>query len=152
MHYSRYPRFLQLYIYTYTLSYIIYLGEPPGNIISNYHGTFIHIFMHGYDTKKKILNSFLCQCCCFICQGIFFLANVTSNIFHFLQVEFSWVDIIKASVMSSTTSQYSSTFHSFFIKENTGAETETKLDFISSIWDNDHIMMLDEKKLAIIMV
>ena len=33
-------------LYTYTLRYIIYLGEPPGNIISNYHGTFIHIYMH----------------------------------------------------------------------------------------------------------
>ena len=33
-------------IYTYILRYIIYLGEPSGNIISNYHGTFIHIYMH----------------------------------------------------------------------------------------------------------
>ena len=54
--------------------------------------------------------------------------------------------------MLSTTSQSSSTFHLFFDKENKSAESETKLDFISSIWDNDHIMMLDEKKLAIIMV
>ena len=35
-------------VYTYTLSNIIYLEEPSGNIISNHHGTFIHIFMHGY--------------------------------------------------------------------------------------------------------
>ena len=48
MHYSRYPRFKYIYIYTYKLSYIIYLGEPLGNIISNCHGTFIHIFMHAY--------------------------------------------------------------------------------------------------------
>ena len=34
--------------YTYSLSYIIYLEEPSGNIISNYHGTFIHIFTHIY--------------------------------------------------------------------------------------------------------
>ena len=34
-------------LYTYTLRYIIYLGEPSCNIISNHHGTYIHIFMHG---------------------------------------------------------------------------------------------------------
>ena len=33
-------------LYTYPLSYMIYLGEPSGNIILNYHGTFIHIYMH----------------------------------------------------------------------------------------------------------
>ena len=34
----------------------MYLGEPSSNIISNYHGTFIHIFMHGYYPiyQKKI--------------------------------------------------------------------------------------------------
>ena len=47
--------------------------------------------------------------------------------------------------MSSTTSQYSSTFHSFFNKYNTSTETETKLDFVSSIWDDDLILRLDEK-------
>ena len=59
MHYSRYPRILQR-IYTYTLRYIIYLGEPSGNIISIYHGTFIHIFIYWYDPKSKIyiLNLF----------------------------------------------------------------------------------------------
>ena len=43
-------------LYTYPLRYIIYLGEPSGNIISNYHGTFIHICMHGYYPihQKKI--------------------------------------------------------------------------------------------------
>ena len=41
-------------LYTYKLRYIIYLGEPSGNIISNYHGTFIHIFMHGYDPNLNI--------------------------------------------------------------------------------------------------
>ena len=35
-------------LYRYSLKYIIYLGEPSGNIISNYHVTFIHIFIHGY--------------------------------------------------------------------------------------------------------
>ena len=47
--------------------------------------------------------------------------------------------------MSSTTRQSSSTFHSLFNKEKTSAETETKLDLISYIWDDGHIMRLDEK-------
>ena len=47
--------------------------------------------------------------------------------------------------MSSTTCQSSSKLRSFFNKENTSAETETKLDFTSSIWDDDQIMRLDEK-------
>ena len=47
--------------------------------------------------------------------------------------------------MLSTTSQYSSTFHFFFNKEKKSAETETKLDFISYIWDDDDILRLDEK-------
>ena len=47
-------------LYTYTLRYIIYIVEPSGNIISNYHGTFIHIFMHLYypNLKIYILNRF----------------------------------------------------------------------------------------------
>ena len=53
--------------------------------------------------------------------------------------------------MLSTISQYYSTFRSFFNKEKTSAETETKLEFISSIWDDDHILRLDEK-LAMLMV
>ena len=47
--------------------------------------------------------------------------------------------------MLSPTSQSSPSFHSFFNKENTSAETATKLDLISSIWDDDHIWRLDEK-------
>ena len=47
--------------------------------------------------------------------------------------------------MLSPTSQYSSAFHSFFNKEKTSAETATKLDLISSIWEDDHIRRLDEK-------
>ena len=55
----RYPLFLQKKN-TYTLSNILYLGEPSGNIISNYHGTFIHIFMHVYYPihQKKNLRQF----------------------------------------------------------------------------------------------
>ena len=47
--------------------------------------------------------------------------------------------------MSSTTSQSSSIFYSLFNKENTCAETETWFDFISYIWDDDHIQRRDEK-------
>ena len=42
------PPIFTTILYTYPLRYIIYLEEPLGNIIKNYHGTFIHIFMHGY--------------------------------------------------------------------------------------------------------
>ena len=47
--------------------------------------------------------------------------------------------------MSSPTSQSSTALHSFFNKEKTSAETETKFDFISSIWDGGHVGRLDEK-------
>ena len=47
--------------------------------------------------------------------------------------------------MLSPTRKSSPAFNSFFNKENTSAETATKLDFISSIWDDDHIWRLDEK-------
>ena len=42
------PPIFTTILYTYPLRCIIYLGELSGNIISNYHGTFIHIFIHGY--------------------------------------------------------------------------------------------------------
>ena len=47
--------------------------------------------------------------------------------------------------MSFTTSQSSPEFHSFFNMEKTSAETATKLNLISSIWDDDYIWRLDEK-------
>ena len=47
--------------------------------------------------------------------------------------------------MLSATSQYYLEFHSFFNNEKTRAETKTKFDFISSIWDDDHILRPDEK-------
>ena len=47
--------------------------------------------------------------------------------------------------MSSPTSQSSPEFHSFFNKEKTSAETATKIYLISYIWDDDHILRLDEK-------
>ena len=73
--------------YIYALHYIIYLGEPSGNIISNYYRTFIHISMHGYDPILKIyINCLFCQCCHFICQCIFSLANVTSKTLSFFTI------------------------------------------------------------------
>ena len=42
------PPIFTTILYTYTLRNIVYLGEPSGNIITDYHGTFIHIFMLGY--------------------------------------------------------------------------------------------------------
>ena len=47
--------------------------------------------------------------------------------------------------MSSTISQSLSTFHLLFNREKKREGTENKLDFISSIWDDDHILRLDEK-------
>ena len=76
----------------------------------------------------------------------FSLPTIYQELFHYLQVGFFIsVDISKVYVMSSPTSQSSPAFHSFFNKEKTSAETATKLDFISSIWDDDHIKRLDEK-------
>ena len=110
IHYSCYPRFLQM-IYIYPLRYIFYLGKKSRDIISNYNDTFIHIFMHLYDPNFKIyiLNRFfLGQFCRFICQCIFFLANITyKTLSFFTSCIFSSVDIIKVSVMSSTIIQYS---------------------------------------------
>ena len=75
----------------------------------------------------------------------FFLLTIHQELFHYLQVGFFIsVHISKVYVMSSPTSQSSPSFHSFFNKENAGAETATKLNFISSIWDDDHIQRLDE--------
>ena len=47
--------------------------------------------------------------------------------------------------MLSTTIQSSSTFHSFFNKEITSEKTKNKLDFISFILDDDHILRINEK-------
>ena len=50
------PPIFTTILYTYPLRHILYIEEPSGKIISNYHGTFIHIFMHGYYHiyQKKI--------------------------------------------------------------------------------------------------
>ena len=46
--------------------------------------------------------------------------------------------------MSYSASQSLSKYYYLFDNEKTRAETETKLDFISSIWDDDHILRIDE--------
>ena len=48
--------------------------------------------------------------------------------------------------MSSSSSQLLSKYHPLFDSENTCVETETNLDFISSIWDYDHILRLGGNK------
>ena len=42
------PPIFRTFLYSYALRYIIYLGEPKGNIISNYNGKILHIIIHGY--------------------------------------------------------------------------------------------------------
>ena len=79
------------------------------------------------------------------CWRFFFLANITAKTLSlFTSCDFSQADIIKFSIISSSASQSSLKFHLIFNNEKTCAETETKLDFISSIWDDDHILRLDE--------
>ena len=81
----------------------------------------------------------------FFCSH-FFWPTIHQELFHYLQVGlFISVDISKVYVMLSPTSQSYPEFHSFFNKEKTSAETATKLDIISSIWDDDHIRRVDEK-------
>ena len=47
--------------------------------------------------------------------------------------------------MSYFTSQLLSKYNYLFNNENTCAEIETEIDFISSIWDDDQIMRLNKK-------
>ena len=76
----------------------------------------------------------------------FFLPTINRELFHYLRVGyFLSVVISKVYILSSTTSQSSPAFHSFFNMKKTSAETATNLDFISSIWDDDHIRRQDEK-------
>ena len=51
------PPVFTKYIYIYTWSNILYVGETSSNIISNYHGTFIYIFVHGYYPFYQKKNS-----------------------------------------------------------------------------------------------
>ena len=103
--------------------------------------------MHGYYRiyQKKVIKHF------FSVNDIVLFANISSffpklllKSFIFYGSDFSHIDIVKISIVSSYASQYSSKFHPFFNTLKKIVETETKLDFISSIWDYDHIMRLDE--------
>ena len=47
--------------------------------------------------------------------------------------------------MSSSATQSLPKYNSLFNNENTWTETEAKLDFVESIWDDDHILRFDEK-------
>ena len=116
-------------LYTYPLRYIIHLGEPSGNIISNYHGKFIHICIHWYDPIfKKIYETVFFPWLIlplFLVLSIFLL-TIYQELFHYLQSEFFIsVDISKVYVMSYPTSQSYPAFHSFFNNENISAETAT---------------------------
>ena len=65
----------------------------------------------------------------------FFLPTIYQKLFHYLQVGFFIsVDISKAYVMSSPTSQSSPVFSPFFNKEKISAETATKHWFLENIY------------------
>ena len=111
------------HLYTYTCTYMILC------------------FKNIYETVSP-----LGKYCRFYLPLYLFLRTIHLKLFHFLQVEFFIsFDISKTYVMLYVTSQSSPDFHSFFNKAKTSAETATKLDFISSIWDYDYIMRLNEK-------
>ena len=94
----------------------------------------------------KNLTIFFCQCYRFIYQCYFFLINVTAKAHSFFtscKIFSSWHN--KFSIISSYASQSLSRYHYLFNNKNTCAEIETKINFISSIWDDDHILRHDEK-------
>ena len=136
-------------IYIYPLRYIIYLEEPLGDIISNYHGTFVHLYMHWYYTiylkninETVVFPRFIWP---FFCSH-FFMQTIHQELYHYLQDQvFISFGISKNYIMSSPTRQYSPALYLFFIKEKTSAETATKLDIISSNRDDDHNRRLNEK-------
>ena len=102
--FSLLPIFTKIYIYT--LRYIIYLGEPSVNIISTYQGTFIHIFMHGYDPNLNIyiLNRFSVNVAVLFANVSSFLPMLLLKPFHFLQVDFS-LELISLKFLSYRLSQ-----------------------------------------------
>ena len=88
------PPIFTTILYTYPLRHILYLGEPSVNTISNYHGTFIHLYMHWYDPIYKIYkwNS----CFSLIHMAVFFLIFLCQQyiknyfIIYKLNFYFSW--------------------------------------------------------------
>ena len=104
----------------------------------------IHVWVLSYLHPKYILP-FFCQYYRFICQCYFFISNVTDKILlSFTSCKFFPSLHNKFSIMSSSASQSLSNYNSLFNNEKTCAEKETKLDIISFIWYNDHILRLDE--------
>ena len=75
---------------------------------------------------------------------IYFLPTLPLHIFYLSQIVNFPSQHHKMFIISSSPSQSSSKFNSLFNNENICAETETKLYFISSIWDDDQIIRLDE--------
>ena len=84
------PPIFTTILYTYPLRYIIYLGEPSGNIISNCHGTFIHICIDmilylKYINETVVFPRLIWP---FFFGSLFFLANNKSRIISLFT---SWV-------------------------------------------------------------
>ena len=74
-----------------------------------------------------------------------FLPMLPLKLLHYLLFGISYqVDIIIVYIVSASTSQSLSKFHSLFNNEKACAEKEGKIDFISSIWDDDRIQRIDE--------
>ena len=120
-------------IYTYTLSNIIYLGKPLGNIFSNYHGTFIHIFMHGY---YPILNIYILNRLSSVNVTVLF-ADVSSflpmlllKLVHFLQVGFL-LELISLKFMSYCIPQDNLLQHFIFFPIRKIQVQKLKLSLIS---------------------
>ena len=75
----------------YPFRYIIYLGEPSGNIISNYHGTlYTYTCIDMIICLKYIYETvtFLGQCCRFFCPSLFSCQQYIKKSFIFLLVGF----------------------------------------------------------------
>ena len=67
----------------------------------------------------------------------FIIIYKSEFLFMFISVKFTSYCLSQANLLQHCIQ--------IFIKEKTSAETTTKLDIISSIWDDDHIQRIDEK-------
>ena len=78
----------------------MYLWEPSDNIISNYHGVFIHIFMHGYyPINIYIYLTIFCQCYLLFADVSSFLLMLLLNSFIFYKFNFS-LELISLNFLS----------------------------------------------------
>ena len=76
----------------------------------------------------------------FCCQQYinnFIIIYKTEFLFLLIPVQFASCRLLQANLLQH--------FIHFFNKEKTSAETATKLNLISSIWNDDHIRRVDEK-------